>query len=189
MYISPVSNINSTIKYKKQQVNSIKATQTNTNFKSAEYAKAFTKYFEGPVVPNEQIYRDLMTKAQKIRGALVEDIAKVFFKPEDYNRALEGSRKKAPVYNAINESCYRKPAYLVKSGNAILVTVVNMGYQGNFLDLLFSNVHNDLRICFHDANDYKKVICLGQDNNGKDRCIISRDGISTIISAETLSKI
>ena len=189
MYISPISAANNAVIQRKQTVQNNRKVQCNPSFKSAEYTRTFMKYFNGATASNEQIYRELMSKAQNVRGAVVDDIAKLFFKPEDYNRAIEGSRNSKPVYDSLNDASYRKPVGLVRSGSNHFVTIFNMGTQGGWLDLLFANLHQDLRICFHDINNFKKVICLGRDNDGKDFCVKTSEGIETIISAHVWSKL
>ena len=189
MYISPIMMSNRSVIQRKTSVQNNRRIQQAPSFKSAEYTKAFMKYFDGPTTSNVQIYKELMSKAQSIKGVVIDDIAKLFFKPDDYNRAIEGSRERKPVYDSLNDSSYRKPVWLVKSGNTPLVTIFNMGIQGGLLDLLFMNLHQDLRICFHDINNTDNVICLGRDNDGKDYCLKTTDGIRTIIAAHDWSKL
>lgn len=187
MYISPIMMSNRPVIQRKTSVQNDRRVQQIPSFKSAEYTKAFMKYFNGPTAPNEQIYRELMSKARNIKGVVIDDIAKLFFKPEDYNRAIEGSRERKPVYDTLNDCSYRKPVGLVKNGDSYIVSVFNMGTQGGWLDLLFANLHQDLRICFHDINNLDNVLCLGRDNDGKDYCVKTTDGIRTIISAHIWS--
>lgn len=186
MYISPISATNKSVCYRNNSAKKAEKIQNNPTFKKAEYAKAFAKYFDGPAAPNEQIFKELMAKAQNIKDANIQDVCKLFFRPQDYNRAMVGSRKREPVYDTINTHCYKTPYWLVKADDSILVTVFDMGFQGGLLDLLTFNIHNDLRICFHDINNYKNVLCLKRDNDDNDICIKTKGGVAEIIRCESI---
>lgn len=182
MFISPITILNKPTNYRNNSVQNTKKVNANPAFKQAEYMKVFNKYFNNPhMASNEQIFRELMTKAMNIKGAHIESIAASFFRPEDFNRIIEGSRKKMPVYETVNDKCYRKLASLIKSDNSLVATVFNMGLQGGLLDFLTFNIHNDIRLCFHDINNNKNVICLGRENDGTDKIDISRNGVAEII--------
>ena len=190
MYVSSVNLVSSSRVNKLTQTKKSQAVQQNPNFKRTAYKAAFAKYFNGPKVPNEQIYRDLMSKAQRASGFVVDEIAGTFFKPGDYNKVMNGFRNSQPVYDTLNDNSHHTPVWLVKNGNSMVSSIVNFGRLGGFFDAIFGDSKQDTRICFHGVDEYKKcVICLGKDFSGNDTCTITKDGIGTLIGAEIASKL
>ena len=190
MYVSGVNFFSSPMVSKSTQTKKCQTVQQSPNFKRTAYKAAFAKYFNGARVPNEQIYRDLMTKAQRASGFVVDEIAKTFFKPGDYNKVMNGFRNSQPVYDTLNDGSYHTPLWLVRNGDSVVSSIVNFGRLGGFFDVIFGDSKQDTRICFHGLDEYKKcVICLGKDFSGNDTLSITRDGIGTLIGAEIASKL
>ena len=183
-----ISRINPT--YTARQLNRTQAKKNQNimhdpSFKRARYLSTFAKYFNDleKNVSNEQKFRELMSSARNAQGSIIDDVAQVFFKPEDYNKIMEGFRKGRLVYDSLNSCTYLKPVWLVKNGDDPLVSVVNFGYQGGLFGALTFNLSHDTRICFHGIDKYEKcIICLGKDNNGNDTQVKTSDGINILIA-------
>lgn len=193
MFISPVG-IAQSLQSKKISAKRSQASQSlnNTSFKSANYKAAFAKYYNSSVysTSNAKVFSELMRAAQNARGAVVDDIAKVFMKPDEYSTIMNGFRSKGPVYKDLNDASYHKPLWLVRKAGETLSSVVNFGTQGGFFDVITGNAKQDTRICFHGIDQYaNKIICLGKDVNGNDIRIYSDSGIGTIIAAEMVKKL
>ena len=190
MYVSSVNLFNSSRVNKSVNSNNCQKVQNNPNFKRSAYKAAFAKYFNGTRVSNEQVYRELMSRAQKASGAVVDDIASVFFKSGDYYKVMNGFRNGQPVYDTLNDNSYHTPVWLVKNGNSVVSTVVNFGRLGGFFNTIVGNSKQDTRVCFHGLDEYKDcVICLGKDFYGNDTFSITHQGINTIIADEIASKL
>ena len=191
MYVSCINSLNSSTKYNRFSKKTQKI-QENPSFKKSNYMAAFKKYFDGELknASNERTYRELMSNARLIHGAYVDEFCKKKFGPTDYNKAMNALRENRKDYSIVNDATYRDPKAFIKKEDNPIVSVMNIGYQGNILEAIFGRATQDTRICFHGLDEYKNcVICLGRNNKGEDYRIISYDGVYKLLSAILCSKL
>lgn len=168
-----------------------KKVQDNPSFGRQQYKRVFSEFFNtGHLYSNSVNYEILMRRAITSKGAILDKFINSYIPVDRYYDLMYSFRAKKPVYETISENSYFKPTWLVKNGNDVLVSVVNLGNHGNFFDNLFGNPPENTRICFHGIDEYKNyVLCLGQDKNNKDDRILTRDGIGNLISAIKLQNL
>jgi len=176
------SYIRSNNNVKNTKVNSGVFTQEQPSFKNANYKAAFSRYYNSGMsqASNEQIFRDLMSRAMKARSAKVEQTARNYFKPDSYNDIMNQFRADYSFYGKMNSDCHHSAKWIIPN----FVSIVNFGSQGGFLDFIIGEMTQDTRICFHGLDgDKNKVICLGKYHNGNDSRVYTEDGIGTLITA------
>ena len=169
-----------------------KKSNTNPSFGTRVYKATFEEFFDGYYrsSSNQKTFKTLMQSAISAKFANIDGMVKKHFDPDSYYSVMSGLIKNKEPYKKLNNISYNSPICLVSVGKVPLVTVINFGYQGNFLDLLFGEVTQDTRICFHGiGNDRNKIICLGCDNNGKHTKTLSSDGLGTLMAGINLQNL